>query len=35
VVGEEWDDGRVAARNLATGVQDAVALEEIETWLRS
>ncbi len=35
VVGEEWDDGRVAARNLTTGVQDAVALEEIETWLRS
>jgi histidyl-tRNA synthetase len=35
VVGEEWAEGRVAARNLATGVQDVVALEEIETWLRS
>jgi len=35
VVGEEWDEGRVAARDLATGVQDVVALQEIETWLRS
>ena len=34
VVGEEWDEGRVTARDLATGEQCQVALEEIETWLR-
>lgn len=34
VVGEEWDEGRVSARDLATGEQRQVALEEIETWLR-
>jgi histidyl-tRNA synthetase len=34
VVGEEWDEGRVTARDLATGDQRQVALEEIETWLR-
>lgn len=34
VVGEEWDEGRVAARDLATGEQELVVLEEIETWLR-
>ena len=34
VVGEEWEDGRVTARNLATGEQVTVALEEIDTWLR-
>ncbi len=34
VVGEEWDEGRVTARDLATGEQRQVALEEIETWLR-
>jgi len=34
VVGEEWDEGGVTARDLATGEQRTVALEEIETWLR-
>ncbi len=34
VVGEEWDEGRVTARDLATGEQREVAVEEIETWLR-
>ncbi|MFV9673645.1 MAG: histidine--tRNA ligase, partial [Acidimicrobiia bacterium] len=34
VVGEEWDEGRVTTRDLATGEQNQVALEEIETWLR-
>ncbi len=34
VVGEEWSEGRVTARDLATGVQRLVAVEEIETWLR-
>ena len=33
VVGEEWNEGRVAARDLATGEQRPVAVEEIETWL--
>jgi histidyl-tRNA synthetase len=34
VVGEEWDEGRVTARDLATGEQQPVAVEEIETWLK-
>ena len=34
VVGEEWDEGRVTVRALATGEERQVALEEIETWLR-
>ena len=34
VVGEEWDEGGVTARDLATGEQRTVALEEIETWLK-
>ncbi len=34
VIGEEWDEGRVTARDLATGEQIPVAVEEIETWLR-
>ena len=33
VVGEEWNEGRVTARDLATGEQLPVAVEEIETWL--
>jgi len=34
VVGEEWNVGRVTARDLATGEQQPVAVEEIETWLK-
>jgi histidyl-tRNA synthetase len=34
VVGEEWTEGRVTARDLATGEQQPVAVEEIETWLK-
>jgi histidyl-tRNA synthetase len=34
VVGEEWDEGRVTARDLATGEQHSVGVEEIETWLK-
>jgi len=34
VVGEEWNEGRVTARDLATGEQQPVAVEEIETWLK-
>ena len=33
VVGEEWNEGRVTARDLATGEQQPIAVEEIETWL--
>jgi histidyl-tRNA synthetase len=33
VVGEEWTEGRVTVRDLATGEQQRVAVEEIETWL--
>jgi histidyl-tRNA synthetase len=35
VVGEEWAEGRVTARNLETGAEEGVALEEIEGWLKS
>ncbi len=34
VVGDEWDEGRVTTRDLATGEQRSVTIEEIETWLR-
>ena len=34
VVGEEWGEGRVTARDLATGEQHSVAVEEIERWLK-
>jgi len=34
VVGEEWNEGRVTTRDLATGEQQPVAVEEIETWLK-
>ena len=35
VVGEEWSDGKVTARDLETGTEGAVAIEEIEGWLKS
>jgi histidyl-tRNA synthetase len=35
VVGDEWADGRVTARDLATGTQEVIALDEIESWLRA
>ena len=34
VVGDEWAEGRVTARDLATGTEEQVQLEEIEAWLR-
>ena len=34
VVGDEWADGKVTARNLATGEQETVAVEGIEAWLK-
>jgi len=35
VVGDEWADGQVTARDLDTGTEERVALEEIEQWLKS
>ncbi|MEN8113354.1 MAG: histidine--tRNA ligase [Actinomycetota bacterium] len=34
VVGEEWDEGNVTARDLKTGEQRPVAIKEIEAWLK-
>ncbi len=34
VVGEEWQDGEVTVKRLASGEQERVAVEEIEAWLR-
>ena len=35
VVGDEWANGQVTARDLDTGTEERVALEEIEQWLKS
>jgi len=35
VVGDEWAEGRVTARDLETGAEEGVGLEEIEGWLKS
>jgi histidyl-tRNA synthetase len=35
VVGDEWAEGRVTARDLETGVEEGIALEELERWLKS
>jgi histidyl-tRNA synthetase len=35
VVGDEWAEGRVTARDLETGAEEDVALEEIAGWLKS
>lgn len=35
VVGSEWADGEVTARNLDTGEQKVIPLKEIEGWLRA
>lgn len=34
VVGEEWRDGKVTARDMASGRQELVAIEEVEAWAR-
>lgn len=34
VVGDEWSDGSVTARDLSTGAQEVIPLEEIERWLQ-
>lgn len=35
VIGTEWADGNVTAKDLATGEQEVVASKEIEGWLRA
>jgi len=34
VIGEEWRDGAVTARDMTTGDQRAVPVEEVSVWLR-
>ncbi len=34
VVGDEWSNGEVTARDLTTGNQETIALEDIEQWVR-
>ena len=34
VVGDEWSEGSVTARDLVSGAQQTVAIEDIEPWLR-
>jgi histidyl-tRNA synthetase len=34
VIGEEWRDGAVTARDMTTGDQRAVPVEEVSEWLR-
>ena len=35
VVGEEWDSGRVAVRDLGTGTQELISFEEVAEWAKS
>jgi histidyl-tRNA synthetase len=35
VVGDEWGEGKVTARDLTTGDQEQIAVEEIERWLNN
>jgi histidyl-tRNA synthetase len=35
IVGEEWDDGRVVVRDLATSAQKAISIEEVAAWAKS
>jgi histidyl-tRNA synthetase len=35
VVGEEWDSGRVAVRDLGTGTQEFISFEEVAEWAKS
>jgi histidyl-tRNA synthetase len=35
VVGDEWGEGKVTARDLTTGDQEQIAVEEIERWLKN
>ncbi len=35
VVGDEWAEGKVTVRDMGSGVQETVATEEIEGWLKA
>jgi histidyl-tRNA synthetase len=35
IIGEEWDQGRVIVRNLATGTQTEISVEEAAEWAKS
>lgn len=35
VVGEEWQDGKVTVRDLESGAQEIIAVEEVAAWARS
>ena len=32
IIGDEWEEGRVVAKNLVTGDQQIIAHEEVATW---
>jgi histidyl-tRNA synthetase len=34
VVGDEWVDGRVVAKDLTSGEQELISLEEVQAWVR-
>jgi histidyl-tRNA synthetase len=34
VVGDEWSEGKVAAKDLATGEQEVIPIEEVAEWTR-
>lgn len=34
VVGDEWEEGRVVAKNLTTGNQEVILIEEVGAWTR-
>jgi len=34
VIGDEWDDGRVVAKDLTAGDQEVISIEEVEAWAR-
>ena len=35
VVGDEWKDGQATVRDLASGAQEVIAIEEIQSWVTS
>lgn len=34
VLGDEWEEGKVVAKNLTTGDQETILVEEVESWTR-
>jgi histidyl-tRNA synthetase len=34
VVGDEWIESRVVAKDLTSGVQEVISIEEVEPWAR-